>query len=934
MNSPIPIGYFLFNSQSTWGDFMSKIKKNRASLKRRIMRTFSLLNLVSLLVLLVTVATAIGFSFHAFTAMLSSSVAERMAMAISRDANMDLKGLGGPYLLSKELVEEVHAQTMPSGETPPQDQLNTQTPPPVSLIYYRVFEAGKVKYDSLNKTDAQRQSYDQLRMFTLMQQINVKSEYDYTDASGNKKGTVEVELNPLLVYVAFWILIVLTIVGFLLVLTLTQIAVRLFTPVLVKPILELEKKMAVMANGDIETALETTIFFKKPVLEVEQLSSHANKIISQMNTYIADLEDKSQIVENQRDAIQTIFQQVDQGIFRIDEDHIIQEACSAECERLLGVTVPGRKIEELFYPESEGEQKFFNELLTKVFNTTGLEKDVYLSLLPEQLHLNEHWINIGYKPMKSSNEKRFLMVVLTDQTEKRILEQQMAMEQKTLKMVVKSMIHSEELKQILSAFYEFVSQAEMYDQNNEMDYLLREVHTFKGNFSQYDWLNIVDYLETLEDGIIHKSQSYKEQLKASELLTCLEMDLRIIRQHAGMDFLKESSQCIVERDKILKVESRIRELLSQEEAREILPLVREMRYTSVFQMLGHYKDYVQKLSERLEKYVNPLIITGDDVRLDPDYYSDVLRNLVHLFRNSIDHGVESPEERAAAEKPLEANLQLNVTTTPEQIKLELSDDGRGIDYEALEAKAKRLNILPEGTCPIAPEVLNDIIFMDGISSRETATVVSGKGVGLSALKAAVESIGGAIAVESQSGSGTTITIVLPRPNEVNDLTTPVEFMYGISETIHQLFTQQYELPIQLIKEVQDNQIVLDEMTAIVNIKGTMNLIIMMSVSRKLLYKLVPKLILYEISESEYADCEEDLLGELSNTVIGNSLRNFNHSEDIFHLGIPVIMSHSEGYIKYSQDLITSRYFELEGMHLSMHLIPIHSEYIIKRLKED
>ena len=738
---------------------MFKRKKNKASLKRRIMRTFSLLNMVSLFILLTIVAFTVGISFNMFTEMLSSSVAERMATALSRDANMDLRGLGGPYLMSTDKM------TLPTDNstTKPNITENVATgnvvgmpPAPgdetaVSLIYYRIFEGGKIKFDSLNKTESERQSYKRFRDLTFMQHINIKSSHDYTDVNGNKVGTIEVEMNPILVYVAYWLLLILTAVGFLLVLLLTQLGVRLFTPVVVKPIVELEKKMATMANGDIENALETIISFKKPLLEVEQLSNHANKIISQMKAYLENIEQQNQTVETQRDAIQAIFQQVDQGILRIDESFTVQEACSAECERLLGTSVPGRQLATLFYPDRAGEQQFFNELLRNAFETKGLEKEVYMSLLPDQLELGGHFIHIGYKPMNRVNEQRFLMVILTDLTEKRALEQQMALEQKTLKMIVKSMIHAEELKQMLSAFYEFAEQAEDLSTNGEMDYLLREIHTFKGNFSQYDWLNLVEYLDKIEDNIIHMTPTWAAQLSEEGLLNCLDKDLTLIREHAGMDFLKESSQCIVEREKILKVESRIKELLSEEEAREILPLVREMRYQSIFQMLGHYRDYVQKLSERLGKYVNPLIIEGDDVRLDPDLYSDIFRNFVHLFRNSIDHGVESPEDRAAADKPLEATLRLTVKATPEQLEISLSDDGAGIDYLVLENKAKRLNLLPEGACPIAPEVLNDIIFMDGVSSRDKATNVSGKGVGLSALKAEVQSLGGQIRVQSESG---------------------------------------------------------------------------------------------------------------------------------------------------------------------------------------
>lgn len=901
---------------------MFQRKKNKASLKRRITRTFSMLNMFSLLILLTVVAIAVGMSFRVFTQMLSSSVAERMAEALSFYIGMDYKSLGDPYLISEDMADKTaNKRTAVSSEGE------------ISLIYYRIFQKGSIAYDSLNKTETERQAYNKLKDRIFMKYINVRSTHDFTDENDNKVGTIEVEMNPILVYIAYWVLLILTVVGFMLVHILTQLAVRIFTPMVIKPIADLENKMSTMANGDIESALKTTISFTKPLLEVEQLSNHANKILSQMKSYLENIEEQNQVVETQRDAIQAIFQQVDQGILRIDEHFVIQEAHSKESERLLGSEVSNRQLAPFFYPDSKGEQQFFNELLKNVFQAKGLEEEVYISLLPDQLELGGRFIHIGYKPMKNTNEQPFLMVILTDLTEKRDLERQMALEQKALKMVVKSMIHTEELKQVLSAFYEFIEQAEDLKIGGEMDYLLREVHTFKGNFSQYDWLNLVDFLDELEDAIIHKQATWEEGLSKEALLDVLDKDLAFIREHVGKDFLKDSSQCVVERDKILRVESRIKEFLSKEEAKEILHLVREMRYQSIFLMLDHYRDYVQKLSERLGKSVHPLVIQGDDVRLDPDYFSDVFRNFVHLFRNSIDHGIESPEERAAANKPLEATLALAVRALPEQIEICLEDDGAGIDYEVLEAKARALKIFPEGTCAIEQDLLKDIIFMDGVTSIEQATKVSGKGVGLSALKAAVDALGGQITVASEMGRGTSFTILLPRPLESQDLTTPREFMVGLSEVMDDLFNHQYAVPMALMREAEDNQVVLDEMTAIVNLKGTLNLIVMMSINRKLLHTLVPKLVFYEIEEAEYGEVEEDLLGELANTVIGNSLRNFNHSEDIFHLGIPVIMSHSEGYIKYSQDLIISRYFEREGLKLSLHLIPIHSEYIIKRLRE-
>lgn len=883
-------------------------KSAHPSLKKRIIRTFSLLNFASLLVMLALITFFVSYSFHAFTSMLSESVAGQMANALSLRPDMPLGSLSEPYRLSSINLE---------------DPVNK----PMNLIHYVVKKNGQVVYDSISQTAEDAELSKVISELTLMKKVNVKSVKSFNDVNDKVAGTFEVELNPILVYIVFMMLLFITILGFLMVLFFTQLATRFFGSVVIKPLAELEKKMSDMASGDIEAALHTTITFKKPVLEVEQLSNHANNILSRMNDYVDDLENQKIRISEQMQKINTIFQQVDQGIMQIGKDHLVQDAYSKECERLFGNNIATCSFVELLYPERVGEQKFISELLSKVFESTDMAREVYMSLLPNELQIKENWVRIDYKMLQNTSEHLVLMIILTDLTEKKHLEKQMQNEQKTLRMVVKAMIHAEELRQLMLAYSTFASEAIDLYGHKEWIYLTREIHTFKGSFSQYDWQELVDYLDQLENELLIDPEQFDERkLSESALLAVMAFDLEVIRSHAGSGFLKETTHYLVEKDKIMKVENRVKELLSTEECREILPMIRELRYVPLKQLLSHYVDYVQKLSERLGKSVAPMVISGDDVRVDPDYFGEVLRYFVHLFRNSVDHGIETDEERVAADKPLEAQISVIIHNEPEQIVLIVRDDGKGIDMERLIENSKEDGL----------GVLDDLnlIFKDGVTSKLKATQISGKGVGLSALKEAVESAQGHISVTSLKNIGTEFTIIIPKPSSLNDLTTPEEFMSGICETVNELLVHQYQLNQTNLRSVIDNQIVLDEMTAIVNLKGTMNLIVMMSVNRKLLHRLAKDMIFYDLADVDPQEYEEDLLGEFSNTLIGNSLRDFDHREDIFHLGIPVIMTHSEGYIKYSQDLIRSRYFEFDEQRLSMHLIPIHSEYIVKRLKED
>lgn len=878
---------------------MGKKNKKAKSLKKRIQRTFSILNMTSILIIAFLLIALSSVGFRTFTKLLSSSVASQMANALSFNQGMIYASLGEPYVLSAE-----------------GDGVNKEDR--LLLVHYTIYEDQLLAYDSLSKTKELLDSSQRLGRITFLDQVNVRSTADFHDQSGKNLGTVSVELNPIIISVALFLILALTSVGLLAVLLITQIAMALISPVVVRPISDLEKKLADLAVGDVEAAMSTPIDFKKPVLEVQRLVGHTNEIMGKMREVITELDVKSQALSLQVEKINEVFQQVDQGILQLSKDLVITGAYSRECERLLNEeqvyeTLENQRFSQLLYPDSLGEQAFLDEMLNNLFKTKGLEREVYLSLLPERLNLGQRVVDLSYKPLVSNDGNAVLMVILTDMTEKIDLEHQMKQEQKNLKMVVKAMVSPEQIRQLVAAYLQFASSAHDLWREEERIFLLREIHTFKGSFAQYDWQGMVSFLNELENQL-ENTQWHEDMslLEEYQLQSGLDRDLQVIKESVGDFLFNEATHYMVEKDLILKVENRVKELLSDEEIREILPLVRELRYVDLHLALSHYGDYAQKLSERLEKPMNPLQIQGDTLRIDPVYYGDVLRNLIHLFRNSLDHGIESQDERLLSNKPLEANLRIHIQAEPTQIRISFEDDGRG---------------LREGIC-------EEEIFKDGFTTKLDADDLSGRGVGLAALKSAVEGVYGTISAKSTPGLGMRFDIVLPRVLEDGDITTPLEFMNGIERTIDELWVGKYGLVRKPSEAQQSNHIILDEMTAIVNLKGTMNLIVMMSLNRNLLNYLAKYMIFYDLEGVDSSEYEADLLAEVSNTLLGNSLRDFDHREDIFHLGIPVIMSHSEGFIKYSQDVITSRAFEMGDLKLNVHLIPIHSEIIVKRQKEE
>jgi two-component system chemotaxis sensor kinase CheA len=152
-----------------------------------------------------------------------------------------------------------------------------------------------------------------------------------------------------------------------------------------------------------------------------------------------------------------------------------------------------------------------------------------------------------------------------------------------------------------------------------------------------------------------------------------------------------------------------------------------------------------------------VVVTGGEIEADRVVLEALRDPLVHLARNAVDHGLESPEERVAAGKEAEGVLHIEATLRGDRLQVTISDDGRGLDLAAVRRGLERRG----RALPADPHALARTIFDDGFTTRDTATKVSGRGVGLGIVRAAAERMGGTVDVSSVAGKGTSITIDVP-----------------------------------------------------------------------------------------------------------------------------------------------------------------------------
>jgi two-component system chemotaxis sensor kinase CheA len=194
---------------------------------------------------------------------------------------------------------------------------------------------------------------------------------------------------------------------------------------------------------------------------------------------------------------------------------------------------------------------------------------------------------------------------------------------------------------------------------------------------------------------------------------------------------------------------------------ELQGCVMEARLQPVGLVTAKFRRIARDLATSLGKQV-AVEIEGEDVGVDKAVNEALKDPLLHLVRNAIDHGIEPPSEREASGKPALGQLSLRASQENGRVHVEISDDGRGIDTAHLLQKAVSMGLFTneEASELTVPEVLR-LIFLPGLSTKEKVSQISGRGVGMDAVRISLESVGGSIDVSSYPGRGTVFTVTIP-----------------------------------------------------------------------------------------------------------------------------------------------------------------------------
>ncbi|MFZ1386063.1 MAG: response regulator [Thiolinea sp.] len=273
-------------------------------------------------------------------------------------------------------------------------------------------------------------------------------------------------------------------------------------------------------------------------------------------------------------------------------------------------------------------------------------------------------------------------------------------------------------------------------------------------------------LDELETAIEHQAQRQAKGSKAAQKdgQTLDELELEsysdlVSANNLLMETAADSHELVQGLQQMIR---RLTDELYQQQRiqRQLSEAVLSMRLTPVSSLVPRLQRIVRETCRKTGKKAE-IEIHGQHLQVDADILKGVTDPLLHLLRNAVDHGIETPEERIAAGKPESGQISLSFAQRGNHIALSLEDDGAGMNLERIRARGIERGLI-HADAPLAEDALLRLVMQPGFSTRDEVSEVSGRGVGMDVVQTAIEKLRGTLNLSSQAGSGTKVVLDMPQ----------------------------------------------------------------------------------------------------------------------------------------------------------------------------
>jgi streptogramin lyase/signal transduction histidine kinase len=471
------------------------------------------------------------------------------------------------------------------------------------------------------------------------------------------------------------------------------------------------------------------------------------------------------------DQLKALLDNSGQGFLSFGEDLIVDSEYSLACETMLGLAPAGMTADRALFGSDERQAELFRRAAEAFRQCDDYRRrSVLLSLFPRDIKRDGLIIDASYR--RIDNDR--LMAILTDVTEERRLAEKLDANYRRQDMVVAAVIESRDFFAAVENYRRFIEidLPRWLARDDMPDALLTEifrtVHTFKGVLGQFNFERspkaLHEFEEVLQDFAAAEGSETVEMLQAvvdlAQFRRYLSLDLAVIEGTLGSEFIQNGARIAVPAalaEGFSQLGERLLEggsvNLDDPAERDLLRDLSRMHHIALDRVLHGFDRMVRQLADSQGKAVAALGVEGGEgILVDPRRYRDFLQALVHVFRNAVTHGIESPDDRVDAGKDEAGMILCTVTQEAGSVTIAIADDGAGIDIEGLRAR------LPAG---LSDDAVLQSVFQDSVTTRIAADEFSGRGVGLGAVWQAVEVLGGKATVSSVRGRGTVFKFTLP-----------------------------------------------------------------------------------------------------------------------------------------------------------------------------
>jgi two-component system chemotaxis sensor kinase CheA len=445
-----------------------------------------------------------------------------------------------------------------------------------------------------------------------------------------------------------------------------------------------------------------------------------------------------------------VLDNVGQGFVTLDAAGTMSDERSRIVDEWFGPASPGTKLWD-YLARVDGSVAQWFEIGWAAIGDDVLPLSLCLDQLPKLVQKDGRAYELAYRPILEDERLAKLIVVITDVTARIDRERAEQAQWEMMSVFRRVLSDRAALDDFFAETTKLVRIITGAPGGDDAD-LRRQIHTIKGNTALFGIQSVATFCHQLEEKLA-EAPTGVDPLSPSDREGLGALWERAVAMHAQLTEGGGSGR--VELDGS-EYEAFVGELRGRTGHEALLAIAGSWRFEPVSRRLAVISEQIRALATRMGRAPVDVICEPTTLRLPPARWGRFWSAFAHVVRNTVDHGVETAAAREAAGKPPRAVVNLSVRRDGTGVSVSIRDDGPGVDWHAIGVRARERG-LPHTT----RADLEVALFSDGISSRRESTVISGRGVGLSALRDVVQDLGGRSTIENAEGGGTVFRFALP-----------------------------------------------------------------------------------------------------------------------------------------------------------------------------